>query len=131
MHHLLLTLSCLLFLSTAVLVGAQDVDTDLDGVPDAVDLCPESVIPETAVPTQRLKPNRCVVNPGPDFVCGLPPGQAKKGGVPVTFTLAETLGCTCEQIIAAQDLGKGHTKFGCSRGAIEEWIDENTPELTQ
>jgi hypothetical protein len=31
-------------------------------------------------------------------------------------------GCSCKQVIAAQDLGKGHTKHGCSIGAMDERV---------
>jgi hypothetical protein len=40
-----------------------------------------------------------------------------------TYTLGDTAGRSCEQIIEAQDLGNGHTKFGCSNSAMEEWVE--------
>ncbi len=39
-----------------------------------------------------------------------------------SFTTADTAGCSCEQIIAAQGLGQGHVKFGCSIGVMENWV---------
>jgi hypothetical protein len=47
-----------------------------------------------------------------------------KGGEPgEVFTLADTAGCSCAQIIEALGLAKGHTKFGCSSDAMREWIE--------
>jgi hypothetical protein len=34
----------------------------------------------------------------------------------------DTRGCSCEQIIEMMALGWGHTKFGCSTGAMLQWI---------
>jgi len=36
--------------------------------------------------------------------------------------VGDTGGCSCEQIIEAQHLGKGHEKFGCSLGAMRNWV---------
>lgn len=40
----------------------------------------------------------------------------------VTFTIQQTAGCSCEQILAAQGFGKGQAKHGCSQGTMEDWI---------
>lgn len=39
-----------------------------------------------------------------------------------SFNIHDTAGCSCEQIIDEQKLGKGHTKLGCSIGAMENWV---------
>lgn len=39
-----------------------------------------------------------------------------------TFSLADTAGCSCEQIIERLSLGKGHTKRGCSTGVMKRWV---------
>jgi hypothetical protein len=39
-----------------------------------------------------------------------------------SYTLAETGGCSCEQIVDALGLGDGHRKHGCSISAMDEWI---------
>lgn len=53
----------------------------------------------------------------------LPLPTAPAGNGPgLNFTIEDTAGCSCEQIIAVQGLGKGHEKFGCSTGAMEDWV---------
>ena len=39
-----------------------------------------------------------------------------------SYTIQQTHGCGCAQIIDALGLGNGHTKFGCSISAMDEWI---------
>ena len=38
-----------------------------------------------------------------------------------TYTLSDTGGCTCEEIIKVCEYGKGHEKFGCSNSVMEWW----------
>jgi hypothetical protein len=95
------------------------LDEDNDGVSDAEDICPGTVIPE-AVPTEHLGVNRFALTNDDTIFDTTPP----KGGEPgEVFTLADTAGCSCAQIIEALGLDKGHTKFGCSSGAMREWIE--------
>jgi len=104
--------------ATATLTVLGVVDSDGDGVLDDVDVCPGTVIPE-GVPTQSLGVNRfALVNGDGIFDTTLPNGK----GPGASFTIEDTAGCSCEQIIAAQGLGKGHEKFGCSLGAMREWV---------
>jgi len=92
-------------------------DSDGDGVPDELDVCADTVIPE-GVPTRRLGRNRfALVDDDGVFDTNRPRGR----GPGVSFTIEETGGCSCEQIIDALGLGKGHVKFGCSIGAMETW----------
>jgi len=44
-------------------------------------------------------------------------------GPQLSFDIYDTAGCSCEQIVAAQHLGNGHMKFGCSIGAMKNWIE--------
>lgn len=44
-------------------------------------------------------------------------------GPQLSFDIYDTAGCSCEQIVAAQHLGNGHMKFGCSTGAMKNWIE--------
>jgi hypothetical protein len=104
------------------------LDADNDGVLDDVDVCLNTVIPES-VPTQKLKPNRyALVDDDTIFDVGASGKGGKSGTGPDIFTIEDTGGCSCEQIIDAVELGNGHTKFGCSLGAMRDWVELlNTP----
>jgi hypothetical protein len=98
------------------------VEIDDDGIPADQDLCPDTAIPE-GVPTIGLKPNHYALLDGDIvFEVQAPPG---KGNVPAppTFTLLDTGGCSCEQIIEELGLGQGPRKFGCPLDVMQEWID--------
>jgi hypothetical protein len=41
-----------------------------------------------------------------------------------SYDIHDTAGCSCEQIIEEQGLGNGHTQFGCSIGAMDNWVGE-------
>lgn len=45
-----------------------------------------------------------------------------KKGSPRSYTLEDTLGCSCEQIIAECGYGEGHTKYGCSISVMDAWV---------
>ena len=98
--------------------SASQLDDDGDGVSNADDNCPDTLIPES-VPTVRLGTNRWALVDG-DFIfdTNAPKGKGPKR----SYTTTDTGGCSCEQIIAAQGLGKGHTKFGCSISAMDDWV---------
>ncbi len=99
-----------------------DNDADGDGVCGDVDACPGTVLPED-VPTRELGVNRFADVDGDGvFETTPPPGKGKAKGPQLTFTIEETGGCSCEQIIDALDLGMGHVKFGCSISAMLDWI---------
>ena len=38
------------------------------------------------------------------------------------YSTLDTAGCSCAQIVAAEGLGKGHSKFGCSIGVMDNWV---------
>lgn len=102
----------------AILVGVL-LDADEDGVWDGIDTCPGTVIPES-VPTVDLGVNRfALVDGDGEFDTTPPEGM----GPMASFDIHDTAGCSCEQIIEAQELGKGHEKFGCSLGEMEEWVE--------
>jgi predicted extracellular nuclease len=93
-------------------------DEDADGVPNDDDYCPATTLPEN-VPTERLGANRFADTDGD----GVFDTTAPNGNGPGKFyDMGDTAGCSCEQIIAAQGLGDGHTRFGCSISAMENWI---------
>ena len=94
-------------------------DEDEDGVWDGIDMCPGTVIPES-VPTQELGTNRfALVDDDLIFDTKSPNGK----GPEAAFDIFDTAGCSCEQIIEEQELGGGHTKYGCSLGEMEEWVE--------
>lgn len=105
--------------ATASLVVFEVLDSDGDGVLDDADLCADTVVPES-VPTRGLRPNRFALVDGDGLFDTVAPNGTGPTGV---FTLADTGGCSCEQIIAALDLGNGHTRFGCSLGAMRDWVE--------
>jgi hypothetical protein len=102
-------------------VGAPDADCD--GVLDSADVCAGTIIPE-GVPTKRLGVNRfALTDDDGDFDTTTPRGR----GPEKSFTIEETAGCSCEQIIDELGLGAGHTTFGCSISAMEEWVQSLNP----
>ena len=49
--------------------------------------------------------------------------NASNGKGPMrSYSTVDTAGCSCSQIIAAEGLGKGHEKFGCSVGVMDNWV---------
>ncbi len=102
----------------AVVVGFL-LDEDQDGVWDGVDQCPGTVIAE-GVPTLSLGTNRfALVDNDMVFDTKLPEGKGPR----FSLDIWDTAGCSCEQIIDEQDLGEGHTKYGCSIGAMKRWVE--------
>jgi uncharacterized repeat protein (TIGR01451 family) len=103
--------------TTATVTVIAVTDSDDDGVLDDADFCDDTVIPES-VPTVRLGTNRfALVDEDGIFDTKAPNGNDPR----LTFTIEDTAGCSCEQIIEALDLGNGHTKFGCSISAMRDW----------
>jgi len=99
-------------------------DSDNDDVFDSVDNCPGTAIPES-VPTVELIPNRWALTDDDFDFDTVVKGKGK--GPNRNYSTNDTAGCSCEQIIAAQGLGKGHSKFGCSISAMDDWVKLMTP----
>jgi hypothetical protein len=99
----------------AVIVGLE-FDSDHDGVPDGGDSCPATTLPE-GVPTVALRGNRFALVDGDSRFDTAGKGQE-------SFTVFDTAGCSCEQIIERSGLGEGHTKFGCSVGVMKHWVEQ-------
>ena len=95
-------------------------DLDADGVPDNLDACAGTRIPE-GVPTVRLNPTHyALVNGDGTFDTTTPPGRS--GRLP-SFTIADTAGCSCEQILdRIGTIEAGERSFGCSVGTVRSWI---------
>jgi predicted extracellular nuclease len=102
-----------------VIVAGILLDADEDGVWDGIDQCPGTVIPES-VPTLELGVNRFALTDGDGIFDTVDPrGNGPRAG----FSIHDTAGCSCEQIIEVQELGDGHSKYGCSLGEMEEWVE--------
>ena len=98
-------------------------DLDNDGVGDHADVCPATVIPEP-VPTRELGVDRwALTDDDLIFETKSPPGS----GPGMSFSTEDTAGCSCAQIIAAQGLGSGHSKFGCSTDVMNAWVELVSP----
>jgi hypothetical protein len=94
-------------------------DLDADGVPNDLDACADTKIPE-GVPTRALNPNHyALVNGDGVFDTDAPPGR--RGKMP-SFSIADTRGCSCEQILdRVGTLEAGERSFGCSVGTMKDW----------
>jgi hypothetical protein len=92
---------------------ACDDDSDGDGVLNENDLCDATT---ADAPTKALGQNRWAdVDGDGEF--------DTKGKNPTGryFTMDDTLGCSCEQIIDTCDYGAGHSKHGCSNSVMDTW----------
>lgn len=98
--------------SDQLTVTVVNPDSDGDGVLDTVDECPNTSLATDAPDSPRK--NRFFVDANGSFVDG--------NGTASGYTIADTRGCSSKQIVEAADLGRGHTRFGLSRSALEAWI---------
>jgi cysteine-rich repeat protein len=87
------------------------VDNDNDGVLNESDVCPN-----TKVENISLNPNQYAQN---NSTLAFEVGP--KNDQSVIFTMADTKGCSCEQIAKELGIGEGHIKKGCSLGNMERW----------
>jgi len=92
-------------------------DLDNDGVNDDADVCPATAIPES--PTNGLGTNRFALT---DTDFDFDTVGSNGSGPGRSYSTTDTAGCSCAQIVAAEGLGKGHSKFGCSIGAMDNWV---------
>lgn len=93
-------------------------DEDGDGVPDDLDLCPGTLLPD--LPGLTLGTNRWASDGAGSFETVRPPGRGR--GLDRTYTLEMTAGCSCAQILEALHLGRGHEQHGCSEGIMRRWL---------
>ncbi|VUX56276.1 protein of unknown function [uncultured Woeseiaceae bacterium] len=96
-------------------------DADGDGVNDNADLCDATVIPEDAPTTGALNQNHWALTDDDRVFDTVLNVNGK--GPNRSYTTEDTAGCSCEQIIEMQGLDDGHTKHGCSVGAMDNWVD--------
>jgi hypothetical protein len=93
-------------------------DVDQDGVCDDCDVCPDTVIPELP-PSDGLETNHyALIDVDTVFDTRLQGGTVSASA----YTLEDTHGCSCEQIIDLCGVGQGHAKHGCSQGVMENAI---------
>ena len=90
---------------------------DFDGVAEERDLCPGTVLAESA-PLLELKKNRYIANEYGEFV--------DVNGMSSGITVSDTFGCSGEQIIESAGLGEGHSRFGITKSALLDWIEANS-----
>jgi predicted extracellular nuclease len=95
-------------------------DSDNDHITDDIDMCSNTLVPETP-PSKGLNPNHYALIDADDI---FDMKTAKNGKAKESFSLADTAGCSCEQIVEKQGLGKGHLKHGCSVGVMKNWVIE-------
>lgn len=100
-----------------------DADDDNDSVADAApDLCPGTVIPESVPTSSRgLKRNRWTLESPDGYFTQAPP----QAGRLFEFTIADTRGCSCEQIIGDSSPRHGLKRYGCTTGILLEWVNES------
>lgn len=96
------------------------LDGDADGVLDSDDLCRATAVPEANVPTRGLKPNHFALIDADTEFDTIEVGRGK--GPARSYSLEDTRGCSCEQIIEARGLGEGHRRYGCSIGVMDNWV---------
>jgi predicted extracellular nuclease len=101
-------------------------DEDLDGVPNNDDVCAGTEIPEVGVPSMHLLVNRWALTDGDGVFDTVAPRRGPSPR-PDGYSIEDTAGCSCEQIIAEQGLEDGQTKFGCSISVIDDWVDLVSP----
>jgi len=90
-------------------------DSDNDSITDDLDVCSDTSIPEKLY-FERLKPNRFALADNDAIFDTFKSKQS--------FSLSDTAGCSCNQIVKAFGVGKQHLKYGCSLGIMERWVKQ-------
>jgi len=93
-------------------------DSDADGVCDDDDDCPGTNLDGDA-PEVRLGVHRWADVDGDGTFETAGPSTGRENG---PYTLEQTRGCTCRQILSALHLGEGQAKYGCATGVMDRWI---------
>jgi len=106
------------------------MDSDNDTISDNLDVCADTLIPE-ALPSKGLKPFHFALLDNDinfdSYIKGLgktPANKNYRNSNNLAFSLVDTKGCSCQQIVEQQGLGKGHLKHGCSFGVMKTWLNK-------
>ncbi len=99
-------------------ISKGNCDADKDGVEDALDLCADTKTSDSMV---SLNPNHFMVQ---NFVWVTNAGSNNTPVIqPATFTIKDTLGCSCEQILAGKPGNNWwELKFWCTKGTMDNFI---------
>ena len=102
-----------------------DCDDDNDGVCDTVDLCPDTIIPESVPTSGELRPNHYAQTDGDSFF-ETNIGSKKEIIIENSqYTLTTTFGCNCYQILECKPgKNKGEYKHGCSEGTMNVFTNK-------
>lgn len=99
-------------------------DTDGDGIMDSVDMCAGTIVDK---PGQDWGVNRYLWI-GEGFFTVLQASGGDKNKIFSEFSMAQTKGCSCLDIIKQTNTGKqaiedtNDYKNGCTKGTVDGWI---------
>jgi len=99
-----------------------DSDDDNDSLDDHLDVCPDTHLPDGGLTTvQELGKNRwsLLANTNGTFVQAPPQAGSKH-----SFSIADTRGCSCQQIVESRALGANHLEEGCSTSTMVDWVNQ-------
>lgn len=99
----------------------KDPDDDNDSIADIIDLCPTTSIPELTVPKTSLRRGRYALTEATRE------GQFNSTNRR-TYTLQQTRGCSCEQILMAKAGGEG-SFIDRAKDSLQEAVESLTPSL--
>jgi cysteine-rich repeat protein len=101
-------------------------DGDYDGVKDCDDMCPGTKIPEDVPTSGVLNPNHSALTKkiGDPYKFTTAPPKGNGNGPGNSYTIKDTGGCSCDQILDELGLGDGQRKHGCSPGTMKNWVQE-------
>lgn len=94
-------------------------DSDKDGVCDSADRCAGTVLPESLSTGSLPGMNRFADTDGDGTFNTL---SSNDGEAERRFTLVDTAGCSCAQIVDALGMSQEHAQSGCSLSTLESWV---------